>query len=74
MVLPQKKTGEMRMAKISVIIPVYDAEEYLRECLNSVLGQSLHDISIGGWWRVWRANAQEKGGNDSAIRRIGQFF
>jgi glycosyltransferase involved in cell wall biosynthesis len=32
--------------KISVIIPVYNAFEYLSECLESVLGQSLNDIEI----------------------------
>ena len=34
------------MAKISVIMPVYNAEAYLRESLDSVLGQSLRDIEI----------------------------
>ena len=32
--------------KISVIIPVYNMEKYLRECLNSVTEQSLKDIEI----------------------------
>lgn len=32
--------------KISVIIPVYNAEEYLEECLNSVLGQSMKEIEV----------------------------
>lgn len=32
--------------KISVIIPVYNAEKYLRDCLNSVLVQTLKDIEI----------------------------
>lgn len=34
------------MAKISVIIPVYNAEEYLERCLDSVCGQTLKDIEI----------------------------
>lgn len=34
------------MIKISVIIPVYNAEKYLRECLDSVIGQTLQDIEI----------------------------
>src|SRR5208283_3845450 len=31
---------------VSVIIPVYNAERYLRECLDSVVNQSLHEIEI----------------------------
>ena len=32
--------------KISVIIPVYNVEKYIRECLDSVLEQSLKDIEV----------------------------
>ena len=32
--------------KISVIIPVYNVEEYLRECLDSVVNQTLKEIEI----------------------------
>lgn len=31
---------------VSVIIPVYNAEKYLRECLDSVINQTLKDIEI----------------------------
>ena len=34
------------MPKVSVIIPVYNAEVYLRECLDSVINQTLSDIEI----------------------------
>ena len=34
------------MAKVSVIIPVYNVEKYLRECLESVVNQTLKDIEI----------------------------
>ena len=34
------------MIRISVIIPVYNAEEHLRECLNSVLDQTIKDIEV----------------------------
>ena len=32
--------------KISVIIPVYNVEKYLRECLDSVISQTLAEIEI----------------------------
>ena len=32
--------------KISVIIPVYNVETYIEECLNSVIGQTFRDIEI----------------------------
>lgn len=32
--------------KVSVIIPVYNTEKYLRACLDSVLNQSLEDIEV----------------------------
>lgn len=34
------------MVKVSVVIPVYNVEKYLRNCLNSVVNQSLQDIEI----------------------------
>ena len=34
------------MCKISVIIPVYNAESYLEQCLDSVLGQSFTEFEI----------------------------
>lgn len=36
----------MQMHKVSVIIPVYNEELYLRECLDSVCAQTLRDIEI----------------------------
>ncbi len=34
------------MAKVSVILPIYNVEKYLRECLDSVVGQTLQDLEI----------------------------
>ena len=34
------------MPKVSVIIPVYNVEKYLRQCLDSVVNQTLRDIEI----------------------------
>lgn len=35
-----------RMVKVSVIIPVFNAENYLKQCLDSVIHQTLTDIEI----------------------------
>ena len=37
---------ENRQIKVSVIIPVYNVEPYLRQCLDSVVGQTLQEIEI----------------------------
>lgn len=34
------------MAKISVIIPVYNAEKYLKQCISSIANQTMRDIEI----------------------------
>jgi len=32
--------------KVSIIIPVYNTEKYLRECINSALNQTYPEIEI----------------------------
>ncbi len=34
------------MAEISVLVPVYNVELYLKECLDSLINQSFRDIEI----------------------------
>ncbi|MCI6930300.1 MAG: glycosyltransferase [Methanobrevibacter boviskoreani] len=34
------------MVKVSVIIPIYNVENYLEECLDSIVNQTLKDIEI----------------------------
>ena len=34
------------MAKVSIIIPTYNVEMYLEECMESVTHQTLRDIEI----------------------------
>lgn len=36
----------MSSPKVSVIVPVHNAEKYLEQCLNSILGQTLKDIEV----------------------------
>ena len=32
--------------KVSVIVPVYNVEKYLEECVDSLIGQTLKEIEI----------------------------
>ena len=34
------------MPKVSLIIPVYNVENYIEKCLDSVINQTLKDIEI----------------------------
>ena len=34
------------MIKVSIVIPVYNVQEYLTECMESVIGQTLKEIEI----------------------------
>lgn len=34
------------MAKVSIIVPTYNVERYLEECLDSIVGQTLRDLEI----------------------------
>ena len=36
----------MNNVKVSVVVPVYNTSKYLRECLDSIIGQTLKDIEI----------------------------
>lgn len=36
----------MSSPKVSVIVPVHNAEKYLEQCLNSIIGQTLKDIEV----------------------------
>ena len=37
---------KMNSPKVSIVIPCYNVEKYLRQCLDSVVNQTLHEIEI----------------------------
>ena len=34
------------MTKVSIIVPVYNVEEYLKECLDSLVKQTLTELEF----------------------------
>ena len=54
------------MQLISVIVPVYNVEEYLERCVNSLLNQSYKDIEI---LLVDDGSTDKSGGICEAYRR-----
>ena len=52
------------MPKISVIIPVFNMEKYVCECLDSVLGQTLKDIEV---------IAVNDGSTDSSLQLLKEY-
>ncbi len=45
-VIIRKAEADMGIPRVSVIIPVYNVEKYLRECLDSIVNQTLREIEI----------------------------
>ena len=35
-----------KIPKVSVIVPVFNVEDYLEKCLNSIICQTLYEIEI----------------------------
>ena len=62
--------------KFSVIIPVYQVEQYLRQCIDSVLRQSFTDYEVilvdDGSTDGSTAICREYAGRDSRVRMIRQ--
>jgi len=62
--------------KISIVLPVYNVEKYLRQCLDSVVNQTMSDIQIicvnDGSTDGSRAILQEYADRDSRIEIIDQ--
>lgn len=52
------------MPKVSIIIPVYNSEDYLDRCLQSVIGQSLPD---------WECILVDDGSKDGSSRKCDEY-
>jgi len=52
------------MARISVVVPIYDVEPYLAECLESVAAQTLADLEV---------IMVDDGSTDGSARIAGEF-
>ena len=66
----------MGQPKVSVIVPIYNVEPYLRECLDSIVNQSLNEIEIicvnDGSKDNSLAIMQEYANNDSRVKIISK--
>ena len=34
------------MSKVSIVVPIYNVEKYLEQCVDSIMNQTLKDIEI----------------------------
>lgn len=39
-------TDTKKQPKVSIVVPIYNVEKYLAECIDSIIGQTLTDIEI----------------------------
>lgn len=40
------RTKRTKKPKVSVVVPIYNVERYLKTCVDSILAQTLHDIEV----------------------------
>lgn len=72
----QRSTGRAREPRLSVVVPVYDMEEFLASCLDSLLAQTFQDfeavVVIDGATDGSQAIAEEYAERDGRVRVISQ--
>lgn len=62
------------MEKISVIVPVYNSEAYLENCLNSIIQQTYQNLEIilsqrwfNGWFCRYLPTLQDSGPSSEGL-------
>ena len=55
----------MEKIKISVIIPIYNVEKYIRECIESILNQTFRNIEV---------IAVNDGSKDNSIKIVEEYL
>ena len=71
-----KKEGKVLKPIVSVIVPVYNAQDYIEDCIKSLLDQTLHEceflfINDGSTDNSWKIIEQYKN-KDPRIKSINQ--
>ena len=58
--------------RISVIIPIYNVQEFLEECINSVINQTINNLELNGYDRNLQIILVDDGSTDNSgiCRRI----
>ena len=52
--------------RISVIIPIYNVQEFLEECINSVINQTINNLELNGYDRNLRIILVDDGSTDNS--------
>ena len=52
------------MAKVSIIVPIYNVEKYLPKCLDSLINQTFKDIEV---WAI------SDGSPDNSVSIIKEY-
>ena len=52
--------------RISVIIPIYNVQEFLEECINSVINQTINNLELNGYDRNHQIILEDDGSTDNS--------
>ena len=52
------------MAKVTIVVPIYNVEKYLPKCLDSLINQTFKDIEI---WAI------SDGSPDNSVKIIKEY-